>query len=106
MVMTAWNIYNITGYEPQTTFWDDFSIADRFGSSAVKDTFNRAFAGWKDKVVYLTELVMVLNWKIWQYYESKPSLAEVYQSLYEKASEYAENNLAGEDLMYYYRTTD
>ena len=31
------------GYELQTTFWNDFSIADRFGLSAIQDTFNRAF---------------------------------------------------------------
>lgn len=30
------------GYELQTTFWNDFSIADRFGLSAVQDTSNRA----------------------------------------------------------------
>ena len=35
------------GYELQTTFWNDFSIADRFGLSAVQDTFNRAFKEWK-----------------------------------------------------------
>ena len=27
------------GYELQTTFWSDFSIADRFGLSAIRDTF-------------------------------------------------------------------
>lgn len=35
------------GYTCKTTFWMDFSIADRFGAAAVKDTFNRAFAEWK-----------------------------------------------------------
>ena len=29
------------GYELQTTFWNDFSIADRFGLSAIQDTFSR-----------------------------------------------------------------
>ena len=33
---------NEYGYEPITTFWDDFSIADVFGASAVKDTYKRA----------------------------------------------------------------
>ena len=44
------------GYELQTTFWNDFSIADRFGLSAVQDTFNRAFKEWKENYKYLTEL--------------------------------------------------
>ena len=45
------------GYELQTTFWNDFSIADRFGLSAIQDTFNRAFKEWKENYKYLTELV-------------------------------------------------
>ena len=52
------------GYELQTTFWNDFSIADRFGLSAIQDTFNRAFKEWKENYKYLTELVLVLNHKI------------------------------------------
>ena len=58
-------------YELLTTFWDDFSIADRFGVSAVRDTFNRAFAEWKEDYQYLTELILVLNHKIWQHYEKR-----------------------------------
>lgn len=54
------------GYECKTTFWMDFSIADRFGIAAVKDTFKRAFKEWRTNVVYLTELVLVLNHKMWQ----------------------------------------
>ena len=26
--LPSWNITELTGYEPKTTFWDDFSIAD------------------------------------------------------------------------------
>lgn len=55
------------GYKFKTTFWSDFSIADRFGVRAVQDTFNRAFSEWKSNVIYLTELVLVLNWKIYQF---------------------------------------
>ena len=54
----------------KTTFWMDFSIADRFGKSAVKDTYKTAFESWKDNYKYLTELVMVLNHKIWEHYEA------------------------------------
>lgn len=49
--------------EWKTTFWSDFSIADAFGMEAVKDTFRRAFKGWKDNYIYLTELEIVMNWK-------------------------------------------
>ena len=53
------------GYNVQTTFWEDFSAADIFGLSAIQDTFNRAFEEWKGNCKYLTELVLVLNHKIW-----------------------------------------
>lgn len=42
----------INGYEMQTTFWQDFSIADKFGISAIEDTYERAFKEWKDNYIY------------------------------------------------------
>jgi len=97
---------NVNGYETKTTFWQDFSIADMFGTDAVKDTYNRAFNGWKDNHIYLTELVMVLNWKVWQHYENNEPLARVYQELWQKADYYACNNLVGEEMEYFFRVTD
>lgn len=97
---------NVNGYETKTTFWMDFSIADAFGINAVKDTYNRAFNGWKDNYIYLTELVMVLNWKIWQHYEKNEQLARVYNELWEQADEYACEHLKGEEAEYFFRVTD
>ena len=94
------------GYETKTTFWDDFSIADRFGADAIQDTFDRAFSEWKDDCEYLTELVMVLNWKIWQWYEKNGAIGRLYNDLWEKADEYALDNLEGDDLSYFLSTTD
>lgn len=102
----GWNIEATTGYKPITTFWDDFSIADRFGVNAVKDTYKRAFNEWKDDYKYLTELVMVLNHKIWQHYEKDEALAQVYNELWEKTDEYACENLKGEEAKYFYKITD
>ena len=93
-------------YELLTTFWDDFSIADRFGVSAVRDTFNRAFAEWKEDYQYLTELILVLNHKIWQHYEKRPELVALYQSFWAQADRYAVEHLQGDELSYYYRVTD
>ena len=101
-----WNIEEMTGYKPQTTFYTDFSIADRFGKEAIKDTYERAFNEWKWNVVYLTELVMVLNWKIWEWYGKNDDIAGLYDELWGKADSYATSNLKGEDLSYFYRTTD
>ena len=86
-----WNIEEITGYKPITTFWQDFSIADK---------------EWKTDYMYLTELVMVLNWKMWQYSKKDFLMYQQYRMLFEKADEYAMNNLKGKELSYYITTTD
>ena len=92
--------------EFSTTFWMDFTIADAFGIAAVKDTYKRAFEEWRNDYRYLTDLVMVLNHKIWQWYEKNDALARVYNELWDKTAEYAMDNLKGEELSYYFEVTD
>lgn len=99
-------MFEMIGYEEKTTFWSDFSIADAFGVDAVKDTYKRAFEEWKHDYVYLTELVMVLNHKIWQWYERNDELANLYNDLWMQADEWANDNLKDDELSYYYRTLD
>lgn len=106
MTIKTWTIYEQTGYKPITTFYEDFSIADWFGVDAIRDTFKRAFEEWKGNYKFLTELVMALNWKIWEHYESNEKYAKLYNELWEKADEYATSHLKGEELRYFYRTTD
>mgnify|MGYP001190277844 CR=1 FL=1 len=53
--MTFREFMRENGYELQTTFWEDFSIADRFGLSAIQDTFKRAFEEWKNNYKYLSK---------------------------------------------------
>ena len=103
-------------YECFTTFWDDFTIADslKHGQiAAIKDTYKRAFKEWKHDYKYLTELVMVLNHKIWQWYDGEKwengkstDIARVYSKLWEEARDYAETHLKDEELSYYFRITD
>ena len=89
------------------TFWSDFTIADAFGINAIKDTYKRAFAEWKSDYKMLTELVMVLNHKIWQHYEQDHSeYAELYNNLWGQADTYAMDNLKGEELSYFLEVTD
>ena len=94
------------GYEPKTTFWTDFSVADKFGIEAIGDTFNRAFDEWHTNHVYLTELVMVLNHKIWQWYQINETVAQVYNDLWKEADLWAQEHLEGEELDYFYEVTD
>ena len=104
--MKVWNIEAMTGYKPKTTFYMDFSIADKFGANAIRDTYKRAFAAWRDNTEYLTELVMVLNWKIFEHYETNHEYAMIYQDLYMDTDQWAQENLQGDDLAYYFKTTD
>jgi len=89
------------------TFWQDFTIADRFGEEAVRDTFDRAFKEWRSNYKMLTELVIVLNHKVWQHYENNNKrYMELYKQLWGDCDEWAYTNLKGEELTYYYNTTD
>lgn len=105
MRVTTFNSEAFCGYKQITTFFADFGIAEHFGRSAIKDTFNLAFAEWRSDYRYLTELVMVLNWKSWEHADN-PSLSQLYADLFYKAREWALDNLEGEELRYFIRTTD
>lgn len=104
--MKDWNIEEMIGYKPITTFWQDFTIAEKFGIKAVKETFDKVFEEWHKDYKYLTELVMVLNWKIWEHYQNDKELAKVYNDLWEQADNYACENLKDEELDYFYNITD
>lgn len=107
MPVSVWNSEAEIGYQQQTTFWMDFSIADHFGANAVRDTFNRAFKSWKSNYIYLTELVLVLNRKCWEWYDKGNSeLSELYDELFYTAQGYAYDTLKGDELDYFWRTTD
>ena len=96
-------------YDLISTFWDDFSIADRFGSKAIKDTYNRAKNGWKHDYKMMTELTLILNHKIWQHYDNgngNQELAALYNDLWEDCDQWCCEHLKGKELEYFYRTLD
>lgn len=101
-----WNIEALTGYKPKTTFYTDFSIADAYGVNAIIDTYNRAFDAWKEDYVFLTELMMVLNWKFWEHYQKNDLYTSLYYALWRAADDYARENLKGDELTYFYETID
>lgn len=99
------------GYEYFTTFWQDFDIAEAYGEQAIRDTAKRAFEEWKDDVKYLTELVMIINHKCWDFYrKGVDTMTELYGDIYyeyhEKALDYLEAKGNEEDIRYYIRTLD
>ena len=105
MQLANWNIEEMSGYKPKTTFYTDFSIADKFGIHAIKETFETAFNEWKSNYEYLTELVMVMSWKSFEH-QYNYEYCKLYSDLYYKSDTYALNNLKGEKLDYYIKTTD
>lgn len=107
----AQNAFNRTmaenGYKAFTTFYSDLTIAEPFGERAIRDTHRNVTKSWGKDAKYYTEYVMSLNHKIWEHYNNgNERLARVYDDLWRKAAEHAEKTLKGDDLKYYYRTTD
>lgn len=100
-----WNIEELIGYKPMTTFWEDFSIADGFGIPSIKDTYERVKSEWKNDYKYWTELCLVLNDKMWQWYETDKKKAALYDKLWRDAVTMV-NEWPKEMREYHYRVTD
>lgn len=97
------------GYQPKTTFWGDFGVADvlyKVEPKGIEDTYKRAFKCYKNDREYGTELAMVLNHKIWEWYEKDTTIASIYDKLWKELDAYIMNHWKGEDLKYYIETTD
>lgn len=85
----------------ETTFWEEFSIADNYGSDGIVEHYKLVFGQWKDNLRYLTELVLVLNWKIYQWYGVDNTIGLTYDHLWKMTDGYAMNTLKGDDLHSY-----
>lgn len=99
------------GYEPITTFWQDFTIAEIYGDENIEETTQTAFSNYCSDVKYLTELIMVLNHKCWYWYEhGKESLSKLYETLFyeydNRAIKYLEEQGNEEDIRYFFSTLD
>lgn len=102
----VWAIEEMNGYKPKTTFWSDYWIAAHYGAEAVKDTYRRAFDGWKADHEYLTEMALVLNHIGWALWDSKRELATVFFELGSTLDEWCRANFTKEQKEYYWRITD
>jgi len=100
------SLFDCVGGE-KTTFWNDFTIADKFGDKSVADTFKRVFEEWKDNYIYLTELALVMNWKSWEWHEKgNGERSKFYANAYYLVDNYALENLKDDERKYYLETTD
>lgn len=80
-------------------FMQDFRIAERFGTAAINDTYNRCHNEWKDNADYYASFVMTLNHLLWFHYENgNMTLATLYDKLWKKADAFVFKHFKGDDL--------
>jgi hypothetical protein len=101
-----WTVTENTGYEPITTFWEDFWIAYRFGHFAILDTYERVMKEWSGNYKYMTELNLVLNHMIWALYKSDIRSALVFDSLWKKHKNWVYDNMTETELGYFFRVNN
>ena len=90
----------------ESSFWEEFSIAEDHGGDAVREHYDLVFPQWKGNLKYLTELVLVLNWKISTWFGVDDTIGLTYDELWRETDGYALNTLKGEDLHNYLSTLD
>lgn len=110
----AWEMLmqELSGYERKTTFYSDLSIADCFGTDAVKDTYNRVLKEWMHNIEYITEFALCVNHKSWEHAsytdDAHKQLGELYAELWyeisDKIHEYYKDDEKALD--YFFQVTD
>lgn len=97
-----------TDWRPKTLYWQNFSIAEKFGNEEILSVYDKIFNEAKEDYELLTELSMILNHKCWEYseYVDDPGLCTLYSDLYYSTRNYALEHLVGEELSYFLDITD
>jgi hypothetical protein len=54
----------------------------------------------------VTELALVMNWKIFAHYEKDDEKAELYTKLWQQTDDWCMNHLKKTELQYYIKWTD
>ena len=104
-VATSFNSMSLCGYVQRTTFWDDFTSADKKGVGGIEDIFRQAFESRGNDVVFLTELTLVTNWKRLQMERNRRSLeSSTYCRCWERVFDYCEEHFKNGALLYFIET--
>lgn len=92
----------------RSVVWQTFETADMILCNEELESFTKdLFESSKEDIVILTELVIVLNWKIWQHYDSgNMERSRVYNDLWCMADGWCCDNLKGDAAEYFYSVTD
>lgn len=96
-------------YKRQTTFASDFALAERFGKSAVLDTFKRSVRNFRNNKEYFAEMILVTNFLCWYFnFHKQDDWSKLYAELYYLSRdlyfEYLGTNQEAMD--YYYNYVD
>ena len=100
-----WNITELSGYEPITTFWQDFSIADKLGINDIEETYECIKSEWKDDFKYWTELCLVSITRYGNGMREIIKKAVLYDKLWREADEMT-SEWSDEKQEYYFQVTD
>lgn len=106
-VETMLDSESLCGYTQRTTFWDDFTLAEKLGVPDIERTYRNAFNSWKTDVVFITELVLVLNWKM--LYMDEKHMTEksvMYYKCWVELSNWCERHLEAGAYEYFISVTD
>ena len=105
-----WTWAEEIGYQPKTTYWQDFWIAAAFGKKAILRTFKDALKNYGSDEVYITEIALVTNSYSWFFYgTNKTELSKIFAELYHKSCEFVYSEKSGwndEQKNYFFRQTD
>lgn len=109
-MQNAWsiNIKEEANYDSITTFYQDFTIAEFF-KGGLEDTFKRVCKEWLYDYKMFTELIIVLNHKIWEHYnKGKQELSRKYDTMWKEAQSIFFEKYEGNDkvMRYYFRIID
>ena len=92
-------------------FWYKFNAAEMEGTKGIRTCAKNLFEEWKDDVIKVTDLVMCINHKSWDWNDKNNSqlmelYADLYYKYYNKALDYFEEQGNKDAVNYFLRTLD
>ena len=106
ILLERMSLEKMLNYKFESSFWEEFSIAEDYGPEGIHHHYDIVFEQYKDNLKYLTELVLVLNIKIFIWYGVDDTIGKMYDQLWKETDGYAIDTLKGDDLHYYLHTLD
>lgn len=102
-----WKMAKNIGYQPKTNFWDMFTEVEP-KEEKIKQLAEILFKKYENDYKALTELIMVINHKSWEYFNYNTVLSVLYSNLYFKYDQMAMKALGKnkEAIEYYFKTLD